>query len=93
MAPISDLGTLAEEITALDGKLNALSQEGKGMSDPEWSRTFDRLTTIGEELNAEGGEALMQTALQLAVQKGSRSSPGPIGLRASRTKCWGGVRR
>jgi len=72
MAPISDLGTLAEEIMALDGKLNALSQEGKGTSDPEWSRTDDRLTAIGEELNAEGGEALMQSALQLAAQKGMR---------------------
>ncbi len=69
---VRSLDEVVGEIVTLDRQLNRLATEGRGNSDPEWSRCDDRLTAIGRELHAEGGEARMRAALQLAYQKGMR---------------------
>lgn len=66
------LDEVVGEILTLDGQLDRLATEGKGSGDPEWSRCDDRLTAIGRELHAEGGEAQMSAALHLAYEKGMR---------------------
>jgi hypothetical protein len=69
---IRGLDEIVDEIMALDRQTDELATQGKGKSDPEWSRCDDRLTAIGEELHADGGEARMQAALELAYLKGLR---------------------
>lgn len=66
------LAEVVDEIMALDRQTDDLATQGKRKSDPEWARCDDRLTAIGEELYAEGGETRMQAALVLASQKGLR---------------------
>lgn len=68
---VRSLDEVADEIVALDGEIGRVAQGvGKGKDDPEWSRCDDRLTSIGEELYAEGGEARMRAALEGAYQRG-----------------------
>ena len=66
------LDEVVGEIVTLDRQLNRPATEGRGNSDPEWSRCDDRLTAIGRGRHAEGGEARMRTALEVAYQQGMR---------------------
>jgi hypothetical protein len=72
VATFRSLGEVVDEMMSLDRQTDELATQGKGKSDPEWSRCDGRLTAIGEELYAEGAETRMQAALVLAYQKGLR---------------------
>lgn len=67
------LDELAGEIIACEEQIDRVAEGiGKDNNDPEWRRCDDRLTQIGRELHAEGGEERMRAALELAYQKGMR---------------------
>ena len=71
---MSSLDEIAGEIAQLDRQLNELDAQGKSTGDPEWTRCDDRLTEIGEQLDADGGEDKMREALTLAYEKGLTGS-------------------
>lgn len=68
-----NLDEVADEIVATEAHIDRIAQ-GIGMtdSDPEWMECDDRLSQIGRELHATGGEKRMKAALALAYDKGMR---------------------